>query len=317
MTQFIRGLAELQRAPTGAVVTIGNFDGVHLGHQHLLRVAREAATAAGKPLIAIVFEPHPQTFFRPDDHVPRLSRLRDKFTLLADNGVDTVVVLRFTAAFADWSATHFVYEVLVNGLHASQIVVGDDFRFGRMREGTLELLRIIGHQAGFSLTTVPGQFADGERISSTRIRTALVQGNFAAATALLGRPWQLSGRIAWGAQRGRQLGFPTANIFPGKSILPVHGVYAVCVEGIDDQVHQGVANIGERPTVEGKHTLLEVNLFDFNKQIYGKRINVTFCAKLRDEQRFANLDELQAQIKRDAAAAKAYFMKGECSSARL
>lgn len=305
--ELIRGFHNLQPRHRGCVATIGNFDGVHLGHQAVLGQLAEAAGRLGLPTAIITFEPQPQEYFGAAAQAPRLSRLREKLQALRRYSVDRVVCLPFNAALAEMPAQQFIQRLLVDGLAVRYLVVGDDFRFGHRREGDFAMLKAAGLRHGFQVVSMHSFCVDGERVSSTRVREALGRGDMATAEKLLGRSYRMSGRVARGDQRGRQLGFPTANIHLHRQATPVRGVYAVEMFGIEGEPLTGVANIGVRPTVDGSRSLLEVHLFDFDAQIYGSYVEVVFLHKLRDEVRFASLDALKQQIELDAVVARDWF----------
>lgn len=307
--ELIRGFHNLQPRHRGCVATIGNFDGVHLGHQAVLGQLAEAGGRLGLPTVVITFEPQPQEYFGAAAQAPRLTRLREKLQALRRYSVDRVVCLPFNTELAQLPAQQFIERLLLDGLDVRYLVVGDDFRFGHRREGDFAMLKAAGEQHGFQVVTMHSFCVDGERVSSTRVREALGRGDMATAEKLLGRSYRMSGRVARGAQLGRQLGFPTANIHLHRQATPVRGVFAVEMFGIAGEPLAGVANIGTRPTVNGTRTLLEVHLFDFEQQIYGKYVEVVFHHKLRDEVRFASLDALKQQIGLDSAAARDYFAR--------
>lgn len=296
---FIRSAENLTPNQRHSVATIGNFDGIHLGHQQLLQQVVAVARRQQVPASVILFEPQPAEFFATADPPARLLRLRDKITLLAAAGIDQIICLRFDQRLANLSAAEFIQKILVDQLAISQLIIGDDFRFGKNREGDIHLLE----QATFPVTRSATFNLAGQRVSSSRIRALLAIGDFTQANQLLGYPYFISGHIAHGDKRGRILGFATANLFLQRRKIAFTGVYAVRIYGLD-QVRYGVANLGTRPTVNGLRTLLEVHLFDFNEIIYGKFIRVEFLKKIRDEQKFNSLDELVAQIKQDVLAAK-------------
>ncbi|AKH21418.1 bifunctional riboflavin kinase/FAD synthetase [Sedimenticola thiotaurini] len=306
--QVIRGLHNLRAEHRGCVATIGNFDGVHLGHQAVFRHLRERAAAFGLPTTVVTFEPQPQEFFTPDGAPARLTRMREKLQALKDAGIDRVVLLEFGHKLAAMSAAQFVQELLVDGLDVKFLYVGDDFRFGRQRVGDIDLLRQAGEQHGFEVANM-NTLMDGEaRISSTRIRQALAQGDLDLAERNLGRPYRICGRVAHGDARGRTIGFPTANIDLHRKVSPVHGVFAVMLYGLAEGPLPGVANIGNRPTVTGdSRYLLEVHLFNFSRFIYGEHVQVEFRKWLRDERRFESFDALRQQIAQDAEQARNYF----------
>lgn len=306
--EFIRGLHNLRPAHRGCVATIGSFDGVHLGHQAILRQLIETARARHLPAVAVVFEPQPHEFFSAEKAPARLTRLREKVNALWAAGVDRVVCLHFNQGLRSLSAEAFVQHVLVDGLGIKHLVVGDDFRFGCDRRGDFALLKTKGEELGFGVSDTHTLEINGERVSSTRIRQLLEAGDFAQAEKLLGKEYSIHGRVVYGKQLGRQLGVPTANVDLRRFRSPLHGVFAVTVRFANGHLVNGVANIGVRPTVEGgKKPLLEVHLFDFSHSIYGAVIDVFFKHKLRDEKKFASLDELKAQLQNDIDEAKTFF----------
>jgi riboflavin kinase/FMN adenylyltransferase len=256
----------------------------------------------------MTFEPHPFEFFAGDNlTIPRITRLREKFCQLAASHVENVLILPFNQSLASLSANDFVAEVVGKALKPIHIVIGDDFRFGYKRQGDTSLLRDRGRQLGFSVSTMPTILIDGERVSSTRVRKALGDGDLALAKQLLGHSYSMLGRVRLGDQRGRQFGFPTANIYLHRQLTPVRGVYTVYVHGVADHPWPGVANIGTRPTIDGTRTLLEVHLLDFNQEIYGRYVEVEFCEIFRDEARYPTIDLLKEQIAKDVLAARTYF----------
>ena len=297
-----------QTAHSATVLTIGNFDGVHLGHRALL--ARLTATAAqvGLPAAVLTFEPHPREFFAPESAPPRLSTLREKLELIADDGVAIAYVCHFNARFAALSAGEFIERVLVGALRVRHLIVGDDFRFGARRTGDFALLRDAGADLGFCVEAMDSVTLEGERASSSAVRDALQDGRLEHAARLLGRPYSIDGRVVRGEQIGRQLGFATANIRIKHERPPLQGVFAVEVKGLPGGPHRGAANLGYRPTAhQASRPLLEVHLFDFSADIYGAHLNVRFLHKLRDEMKFPDFDALKAQIARDVEAAQSYF----------
>lgn len=306
--QIIRGLHNLRAEHRGCIATIGNFDGVHLGHQAVFQHLRQKADEFGLPATVVTFEPQPMEFFAPDRAPARLTRMREKLRALKDAAIDRVVLLEFGHKLAGMSAEAFVQELLVDGLDVRYLFVGDDFRFGKGRTGDIALLRRIGWEHGFGIENM-NTFAVGqERVSSTRIREALACGDLKLAAHNLGRPYRICGRVAHGDERGRTIGFPTANIDLHRKVSPLQGVFAVLVSGLEQGQQPGVANIGTRPTVEGDtRYLLEVHLFDFDRQIYGEHVEVEFQKKLRDEKKFDSFEALRQQIARDALQARAFF----------
>jgi riboflavin kinase/FMN adenylyltransferase len=310
MSALIRSLYNLTPAQRGGVITIGNFDGVHRGHQQLVKHVIEQAKTLHVPSLVVTFEPHPFEFFSQNNvTIPRLTRLREKVTALFGCGVDNILILPFNQPLADKPARDFVRDILHHALRPVHIVIGDDFHFGYQRQGNFSLLQNMGMELGFSVEAMPTVLVDGERVSSTRVRKALVEDDQALVKQLLGHSYSMSGRIRMGDQRGRQWGFPTANLFLHRKLAPVRGVYAVYMHGVADKPWPGVANIGLRPTVDGTRALLEVHLLNFNQEIYGRYVQVEFCKKLRDEVRFANVDLLKQQIASDVAEARNYFEK--------
>lgn len=302
--ELIRGLHNLQIRHHGCVATIGNFDGVHLGHQAVLQQTCAKAKQLQLPTTVITFEPQPQEFFRPLQAPPRLTRLREKLLALRPHAVDRILCLNFNRHLANLSAEQFIQSILVDGLGVRYLVVGDDFRFGKDRRGDFNMLVEVGRQQDFEVVNTHSFTLGNERVSSTLIREALWYGDLKRVTQLLGRPYSMCGRVAHGDKRGRTIGFPTANIYLHRKNTPILGVYAVQMTGVEDYPVNGVANIGTRPTVCGTRTLLEVHLFDFNKDIYGAHIEVVFVEKIRDEKRFESFDALKQQIQRDAQQAR-------------
>lgn len=307
--ELIRGYHNLRPRHRGCVATIGNFDGVHLGHQTVIGQLAEKASELRLPTAVVLFEPQPQEFFQPADAPARLMRLRDKLMALKRYSVDRVLCLRFGARLADMPAEDFIRTILAEGLGVRYLVVGDDFRFGRRRAGNFGMLQKAGAQYGFAVAPMHTFSVDGVRVSSTRIREALAAGDLGGAARLLGRGFRMSGRVAHGDKRGRTIGVPTANIHLHRKVTPVRGVYVVEMFGVSDGPVAGVANVGTRPTVEGTRTLLEVHLLDFDGDIYGRQVSVEFLHKLRDERRFASFDELKARIDQDIGEARTWLQK--------
>lgn len=305
--QLVRGLHNLRPQLGGCVATIGNFDGVHRGHQAILKRLRERAGELGVPSCVVIFEPQPREFFGPDTAPVRLTRLRDKLELLAAEGVDRVLCLAFNRRLRELSAAEFVHAVLVEGLGVKHLEVGDDFRFGCDRAGDFAFLQMAGAAEGFSVEAAATVELDGVRVSSTRVRQALAAADFPLAERLLGRPFSITGRVLHGQKLARQLGTPTANVQLKRRRVPLSGVFLVSVE-LDGARRPGVANIGVRPTVKGDGKAhLEVHLLDYSADLYDRRISVTFHHKLREEQRFASLKALKSAIDADVAATRAYW----------
>ncbi len=305
--ELIRNLHNLRSHHEGCVLTIGNFDGLHLGHQAVLGQLAEKAAELHLPSVLMSFEPYPQEFFNPAGALPRLTRFREKVLALRRFAVDRLLCLRFDERLAEMAARDFITELLVRRLGVRYLVVGDDFRFGWQREGDFALLQEAGERYGFQVARMHTVELGGKRISSTRIRAALGQGRMDLAQRMLGRPYRMCGRVAHGDKRGRDLGFPTANIRLHRIASPVSGVFAVELFGVVGEPVPGVANVGIRPTVNGTETRLEVHLFDFSQDIYGAHVHVDFLHKIREEQRFDSLQELVKQIELDMGDARLFF----------
>jgi riboflavin kinase / FMN adenylyltransferase len=310
MSPLFRDIAGGPLCPNGSVVCIGAFDGLHLGHRALVRRAVARARELGVPAVALSFEPLPREFFAQGAPPPRLMLPRAKYQGLCDLGVDLVGLLRFDARLSAMSAQDFVAGVLVARLRAREVMVGPGFRFGHRRTGDLAVLRAEGERHGFQAHEIEPVAVAGGRVSSTRIREALVEGDFAAASALLGKPYAVSGRVVRGRQLGRTLGYPTANLRFGNKVPALRGIYATRVHGVGDGPWPSVSSFGTRPTVGGVEPLLEAHLFDFDGDLYGRRIEVEFVARLRDEEKFPDLPTLVAQMDRDAARARALLSPG-------
>ena len=304
---LIRGLHNLRAEHRGSVATIGTFDGVHLGHQAILRQLAEAARQFQLPSVVILFEPQPHEYFAREKAPARLMRLREKLIALQQAGVERVLCLQFNEALRSLSAAEFIDVVLLNGLGIKHLVVGDDFRFGCDRRGDYALLEQVGKQQGFTVTDTCTLTIENERISSTRIRELLAAGDFTRAEAFLGRPFAITGRVGHGKKLGRQIGVPTANLRLKRFRSPLSGVFVISAQLKGDTFH-GVANVGVKPTVAGDiEPLLEVHLFDFDRNIYGEALAIQFHAKLRDEQKFASVDALKAQLQQDIRRGRGFF----------
>lgn len=320
-----KGLADCA-FESGSMVTIGAFDGLHRGHQALLRRIVEASNQPGLPTVAVTFEPLPREYFAPDQIPARLMSFREKFEGLRQLGIDYVLLLRFDANIQSMSAEDFVNQLFIRGLNARQVVVGDDFRFGNQGRGDFSMLREMMVTVGAQVIPTPSVTIDEQRVSSSLIREVLDAGDFSRAQRFLGRPYTIVGKVFYGKQLGRELGFPTANVQLRRRCTAMAGVYcvevaldpppmsAVLADEDDGELDveglwlPAVANVGTRPTVSRSKTVsLEVHLLDFDKDIYGRRIAVRFRKKIRDEQRFDGLDALKAQIACDKAEAIAYF----------
>ena len=304
---FIDGIDALRAQHRPSAVSIGNFDGVHRGHQRVVSTLLAESQRLGVPATVVTFEPLAREYFAPKS-VARLSTSSEKAALLFDLGVDQVLSIRFDHSLAQQSPQQFIQSVLIEGLGTRFLSVGDDFRFGHQRAGDFQTLTQAGQTAGFNVQRHTTVLHAGDRVSSGRIRTALQQDDLALAFALLGRDFSISGPVAMGQQLGRTLSFPTANIELGERVVPVSGVYAVTVSGqAFSTAGHGVANVGMRPTVNGQAQRLEVHLFDFAEDIYGQHITVHFKHKIRGEQRFDSLDALKAQIANDVIQAKEWL----------
>ena len=291
-------------APQGSVVCIGAFDGVHCGHRALLGRVRERADVLGMQAIAVSFEPVPREFFARSTPLPRLDSARGKIEQICASGIDTLLLMRFNAMLAAMPAEEFVEQILINRLEAREIWVGSDFRFGHGRRGDIALLREMGATHDFCAEVFPEFALAGSRVRSSEIRELLAAGEFAIAARLLGRPFRIGGHVAHGQQLGRKLGYPTANIRLGRRTSPIKGIFAVRVHGIGVGAMPGVASLGVRPTLNGIEPLLEAHLFDFDGDLYGRRIEVEFVVKLRDEEKFATLEAMVEQIDLDATEAR-------------
>jgi riboflavin kinase/FMN adenylyltransferase len=310
-------------ADVPVALTIGNFDGVHVGHQAMLARLREMAGEDGLPPCAMTFEPHPREFFAPDRAPPRLTSLREKLELLAAEGVARTHLLRFDYRLAQITAEDFIERILVSGLGVRRVLVGDDFRFGARRAGDFALLRARSEAFGYRVEAMQSVTLGGERVSSTAVREALHAGDLARAARLLGRAYSISGCVVRGDGVGRQLGFPTANVRIRHNRAPLAGIFAVEVTGAAEALGgaaatplRGVASLGTRPTVkQNGEPILEVHLFDFSADIYARHVRVDFLHKFRDEEKFADIDALKRQIARDAADARAWFAQNDARGA--
>ncbi len=308
--RITRGIPAAATSPVA--LTIGNFDGVHLGHRAMLDELARASRRLNVPSCVMIFEPQPREFFAPDVAPARLTSLREKLELLAASDVDRVHVCRFNYAFAQIAAQDFIERVLVRGLGVRWLQVGDDFRFGSRRAGDFVMLKNEAPRLGYEVQALPTVMMEGVRVSSTAVRDALAAGELDRATRLLGRPYTISGRVVRGDQLGRTLGFPTANMQMKHNRAPLAGIFAVEVHGAAANVVRGAASLGVRPTVKAQGAaVLEVYLFDFNEEIYGRHLRVDFLHKLRDEEKYADLETLKRQIARDVENAKTYFFTAE------
>lgn len=312
--EIVRGLHNLRERHHGCALTIGNYDGMHLGHQAVMADLRRRADALGLPATVMSFEPTPREFFAPESAPPRLASMRERIEDFAAHGVDRLVYVRFDEAFAALSPAVFVEDLLVARLGARVVLVGRDFRFGASRAGDTELLAAYGREHGFEFAPVPTVSRHGERVSSTRVRAALAGGELGLAAELLGRPYRMSGRVAGGARLGRTLDVPTANLPIRRRPAPAFGVYAVRARLADGRLVDGAANLGTRPTVNGTGCLLEVHLLDFHEDLYGQRMEVYFHEYLRSEERFETTEALREQMLSDIDQARAVLANTRAES---
>ena len=301
--QLIRGVNGLRGRGAGCAVTIGTYDGIHLGHQALLMRLREHAARLRTAAVLLTFEPTPREYLVPANPPARLTSLRERWRLLAPLGVDYLWLLRFNEALRNLSAEGFA-QLLVSELAPRLVVVGHDFRFARHGEATAPVLAEAGRRLGFEVDVLPAVTLEGERVSSSGVRAALARSDFVLARRWLGRPWSMRGRVQPGSRLGAQLGFPTANVPLERRRAPVNGIFAVRVHGVAGAARAGVASLGTRPTIGGTEALLEAHLFDFKGDLYGREIEVEFVARLRNEECFASLEALTEQMERDAAEAR-------------
>jgi riboflavin kinase/FMN adenylyltransferase len=307
MLKLIRGLHNLRSGRRGCVVTVGNFDGVHLGHQALVQMLLERARRLDLPAVVLTFEPQPQEYFAPQSAPARLTSLREKCLAFGRLGVDQIICLRFDSRLAALGPREFVAELLVNRLETRELIVGDDFRFGRDRAGDLALLEDLSHEYGFVLDSAPTCRVRSERVSSTRVRQALAAGDLELAVELIGRRYSLAGRVVHGDKRGRQLGFPTLNVPLRRLRAPLEGVFVSRAGGLGRGLLPAVSYVGTRPVFGGGQLLVETHVLDFDEDCYGVAIEVEFLLKLRDDQPFRSSAELAAQIAEDVESARRYF----------
>jgi riboflavin kinase / FMN adenylyltransferase len=306
--RLIKGVPHPPVFKNGCVLTIGNFDGVHLGHKAVIEKLAERGKVFSLPVAIMIFEPQPLEYFLRAEAPPRLTRLREKVIQFAKLPVDDLLIVRFNKRLADYDAREFIDEVLVQSLNVKHLVIGDDFCFGKNRQGDFAMLKEKGKVSGFKVEDTGSLLAEGLRVSSTLIRDALAIGDLKTAETMLGYPYSVCGRIVHGDKRGRTIGYPTANIRMARKNIPVRGVFAVTMTGIDGLEVEGVANVGIRPTVDGSDkVVLETYLFNFDQDIYGHRVTVNFKQKIRAERRFQTVDELKSQIVDDVAEAKKIF----------
>jgi len=302
--ELIRGIHNLKQQEKGCVLSIGNFDGIHLGHHAVLsRLLKEAARLQ-VPSTVMTFEPQPAELFAGKNAPGRLSRLRDKFVQLEKLNLERLLCVSFTHEFANLSATEFIEELLIKKLNVKFLVIGDDFHFGYQRLGDFALLKEAGKKHGFEVVDTQSLSQNASRVSSTRIRSALAKGDLQQAEQMLGRKYSIAGRVGHGRKLGRTIGVPTANLFLKRRVSPVSGVFVVSILGINDKFYRGIANIGCRPTLQGERQQLEVHVFDFQGDLYGIQLEVILEKKLRDEVRFDSFAELKVQIDKDIQQAK-------------
>lgn len=305
--ELIRGIHNIKSQHNGCVLTIGNFDGVHLGHQQVLNQVSEKAQLLGLPSVVMTFEPQPLELFAKQNAPARLTRLRDKFVQLGKLSIDRLLCVNFNHHFANLDAEVFIRDLLVAQLGVKFLVVGDDFCFGKNRQGNFTMLQKAGLKFGFEVVSTQSFCLQQFRVSSTAIRDALAGDDLKSAAQMLGRDYSISGRVSHGRKLGRTIGFPTANIPLKRCVSPVSGVYVVKAFGLGEQPIGGVANIGQRPTVNGVRQQLEVHLFDFHANLYGKQLEVALLHKLRDEKKFESFEALKQQIELDADAARVWL----------
>ncbi len=309
--ELLRGIHNIKTAHQGCVLSIGNFDGVHLGHKAVLARLLVEAKRLQVPATVLTFEPQPEELFAGKNAPARLSRLRDKFVQLDKLGLDRLLCVSFTHKFANLSAQDFIEELLIKKLGVKFLVIGDDFHFGYQRRGDFELLKQAGEKYGFDVVDTKSLLQQEHRISSSRVRDALASGDLHQAALMLGRKYSIAGRVVHGQKLGRTIGVPTANLLLKRRVSPVSGVFVVSVLGIAGKVYQGVANIGQRPTVNGVRQQLEVHLFDFNSDLYGLQLEVVLEEKIRDEVRFDSFAQLKIQIDKDIRQAREWHLLNE------
>jgi len=305
--ELVRGLVNITEKHKNCVLTIGNFDGVHIGHQYVLEKLKQVAKEHNVPAAVMLFEPQPQEVFLQDKAAARVLTFREKYQKLKQMGVERLICIRFNPAFAAMTPEQFVEDLLVSQLGVKHLIVGDDFRFGAKRAGNFELLQQEAQKLGFSVDDSQTFKYSNQRASSTEVRRYLNESRFECVKDLLAEPFVFQGKVIHGQKNGRQFGFPTANIAVKRKVLPIKGVFGVKAK-VDGDEFYGVANIGNKPTLDGIKPLLEVNLFDFAKDIYGKRLTIEPLFKIRDEQKFDSIDQLVQQIKADVEVAKAKLL---------
>lgn len=305
--ELIRSLHNIRERHKGCVATIGNFDGIHLGHQAIITQLKEAAKKYDSPAVVLTFEPQPQEFFAPGNAPARLMRFREKIEGLQQYGIDRLVCLHFNASLARLSAEDFVHDILVEGIAVKHLVIGDDFRFGKDRQGDFSILENLGKQSGFDVIATVTREINGRRISSTWVREVLANGELEYAKKLLGRFYSMSGRVIHGDKRGRALGYPTINIDLHRLHSPVSGIFVSLVNGLGKQKIPAVTSIGTRPMFDGTKMVLESHLLDFNETVYGSYVQVELLKKLRNESVFEDIEQLKQQMDNDVTEARQYF----------
>ncbi|GLS89550.1 riboflavin biosynthesis protein [Psychromonas marina] len=312
--ELVRGIHNLKAQHQGCVLSIGNFDGIHLGHNAVLSRLLSEAKRLNVPATVMTFEPQPEELFLGNNAPARLSRLRDKFVQLEKLKLDRLLCVSFTRQFANISAQDFIEELLINKLNVKFLVIGDDFHFGYQRKGDFQLLKEAGKKHGFEVVDTQSLVQQSQRISSTRIRDALAQGALDSAANMLGRKYSITGRVGHGRKLGRTIGVPTANLFLKRRVSPVSGVFVVTVQGINNNNYHGVANIGTRPTVDGERQQLEVHVFNFEGDLYGAQLEVILEKKLRGEVKFDSFAELKVQIDKDIEDAKRWHQNASINT---
>ena len=305
--EFIRGLINLQRQRKNCATTIGNFDGVHLGHQAVLEQLKETAKNAGLISTVVIFEPQPIEYFSPDKAPSRLTRLREKLQQFACQDIDRVVCLRFNEYIANLSAAEFVDEILLDALSVKKLIIGDDFRFAKKQEGDYQYLVDVSQEKGFDVSNTDTFNFVNKRVSSTLIRQALASGDMNKASRMLGRPYRISGRVVHGEKRGRKLGFATANIDLHRYFSPVAGIFSGRVHGLGNEPLDAAVYVGSRPVYKGEYDILEVHILDFDDDLYGRHIQVELIDKIRDDGNFNSEEDLVAQIKKDISEVRKQF----------
>jgi riboflavin kinase / FMN adenylyltransferase len=308
--RLIRGLSHLEPFENGCVLSIGNFDGLHLGHRAVIEKLAERGRMLNLPVVIMIFEPQPLEYFLATNAPSRLTRLREKVIQFNELPIDNLLIVKFNRQFANYDAEQFINDILLKKLNVKHLVIGDDFHFGKARRGNFALLKEQGKQHGFTVEDTGSYYVEGLRVSSTLIRDALGVGDMEQAERLLGHSYSICGRVAHGDKRGRTIGYPTANVRLFRKNTPINGVFAVTMTGINGMELTGIANVGTRPTFDGgSKVLLETHLFNFNQEIYGHYVEVHFKQKIRAEMQFNSLAELQTQIEADVAMAKDFFAK--------